>query len=281
MNIGIIGGGVMGEVILSSLIKKRIILPQNIMVSDLELNRLSRLEKRYSIQTTSDNKKIIGFADVILFCVKPQKAKTMMEPLSGMFKEDQVIISIMAGVSLSTIQRETMHKAVVRAMPNVPAIIGEGMTVWMASDQVSDKSCMIVKMIFQAFGVEDSVLTEDMIDAATAVSGSGPAYIFYMAENLMKAAMELGFSAGFAHRLVQQTFRGAMNQWYHTEEEPEALRRSVTSKGGTTEAALNSFKKDEMPEVFSRAIRKAYIRAGQLREIADGKPDPALEETEE
>jgi len=275
MNVGIIGGGVMGEVILSSLIKKRIIKAQDIMVSDLEVERLAHLEKRYQITTTSDNAKLLTQSDITIFCVKPQKAKIMMDPLFGKFGQGQVIISIMAGVSLSTIQRLTGHSAVVRAMPNVPAIIGEGMTAWMASDAVSDRSCMIVKMIFQAFGIEDSVDSEDMIDAATAVSGSGPAYIFYMAENLMKAAMKLGFSAGFAHRLVQQTFRGAMNQWYHTGEEPEALRRSVTSKGGTTEAALNSFKKDEVPEIFVRAIETAYVRAGQLREIADGKPDPA------
>lgn len=275
MRIGILGAGVMGELIAASLLKKHIVAPDEILLSDADVNRLTHLGSRYGVRTSCDNAETVRFGDVLLFCVKPQNSRAMMEPLQGTFRGDQVIISIMAGVSLDTIRRLTGHGAVVRSMPNIPARIGEGMTVWMPSEEVAECHRMIVKMIFQAFGLETCVHEEDLIDAATAVSGSGPAYIFYVAENLMRAAVLLGFSGGEAHRLVQQTFRGAMDLWHETKEEPETLRRSVTSKGGTTAAALREFKKHNTPDIFLAAIRAAYDRARQLREVADGKPDPA------
>ncbi len=274
MRIGIIGAGVMGEVITSSLLKKNILEPGDIMLGDQDISRLTHLEKLYRVKTTRDNHKLLAFSDIVLFCVKPQNSRPMMEELTGRFSDEQIIVSIMAGVSLGTIERLTGHGALVRAMPNIPARIGKGMTVWMASSSVSDKNRMIVKMIFQAFGLEMEVADEDRVDAATAVSGSGPAYIFYTAENLMRAAVDLGFSSGEAHRLVQQTFQGAMDLWVETSDEPETLRRTVTSKGGTTAAALDVFKKRETPRIFSDAIRAAYVRAGELRQVADGEPDP-------
>lgn len=275
MNIGIIGGGVMGQVIISSLLKKNVVSPGEIMISDLNNGRLVFLRNHYNVEFTTDNRELLEFSDIVLFCVKPQKSPEMMAEVQGGFRADQVIVSIMAGVSIGTMERLTGHNAIVRAMPNIPARIGEGMTVWMASPQVNETSCMIVKMIFQAFGLERRVDDEDLVDAATAVSGSGPAYIFYVAENLVNAAMELGFNSEDAQILVQQTFRGAMDLWHKEKESPETLRRSVTSKAGTTEAALKDFKKNRTPEIFSSAIRAAYVRAGQLREVADGKPDPA------
>ncbi|RJO65574.1 MAG: pyrroline-5-carboxylate reductase [Myxococcales bacterium] len=277
MNIGIIGAGVMGEVITSSLLKKNVVAASQIMIADALPEKPAALAKTYGIRHAADNREVTAFADIVIFSVKPQNSRAMMEPLSGAFHEGQVIVSIMAGVSLGTIERLTGHKELVRAMPNIPAKIGEGMTVWIASPSVPDCSKMIVKMIFQAFGLETEVTNEDLIDAATAISGSGPAYIFYVAENLMKSALELGFDNREAHRLVQQTFRGAMDLWHHTGEEPETLRRSVTSKGGTTAAALKTFGERKTPESFSAAIHAAYVRAGQLREIADGKPDPAAD----
>ncbi len=280
MKIGIIGAGTMGEVITSSLLKKRIVARNQIMISDLDISRLTAMESDYEVQTTMDNQKLLEFADVVLLCVKPQNSPAAMATLKGHFRKDQVLVSIMAGVGLTTIGKATGHDLLVRAMPNIPARIGEGMTAWMASEKVSDQSQMIVKMIFQAFGTEIQVHEEDLIDAATAISGSGPAYIFYFAENLMKSAVMLGFSSGAAHRMVQQTFRGAMNLWHETGEEPQKLRRSVTSKGGTTAAALNSFKASETPEVFHRAFTAAYQRAKQLQAIADGQ-QPAEPETDE
>ncbi len=277
MNIGVIGAGTMGEVTTSSLLKKNVVTAEQIMVSDLDEKRREMFSGTYGVRTTTDNAELLIFADIVLFCVKPQNSAAMMQALYGKFREGQVVVSIMAGVSMATVKRLTGHTALVRAMPNIPARIGEGMTVWMASPEVPDHLRMIVKMIFQAFGLESYVETEDMVDAATAVSGSGPAYIFYVAENLMKSAMVLGFDATEAHRLVQQTFKGAMDLWHATGEDPEALRRSVTSRGGTTAAALRHFKQRETDRIFVDAIHEAYVRAQQLREIADGKPDPAQE----
>jgi pyrroline-5-carboxylate reductase len=275
MNIGIIGGGVMGELILSSLLDKHILNSDELWISDQSEERRNQLRDAYSIHTTEDNIALISACEVVLFCVKPQNAAQMMQQLCGRFRTGQVIVSIMAGVSIATIHRLTGHSTIVRSMPNIPARIGEGMTVWLASPDVDDTSRMIVKMIFQAFGLESRVENEDMVDAATAISGSGPAYIFYVAENLMKAAEGLGFSREQAHRLTQQTFRGAMDLWHKTGDDPGKLRLSVTSKGGTTAAALKEFERRDTPAIFQAAIRAAYVRAGQLREVADGKPDLA------
>lgn len=275
MKIGVMGVGVMGQSILDSLLKKAIAAPSDLLAFDARPEALQAAAAKYGIPAAESPEALCREAEIVLFCVKPQNAAAMMEPLNGHFREGQVIVSIMAGVSMETIRRTTGHAAIVRAMPNIPARIGDGMTVWAASPAVSDAACMIAKMIFQAFGLETRVETEDLLDAATAVSGSGPAYIFYMAENLVKAAAELGFDATTAHRLVQQTFRGAMNLWYETGDEPENLRRSVTSKGGTTAAALKVFRERETPALFSDAIRAAYVRAQQLREVADGRSDPA------
>lgn len=274
MNIGIIGGGVMGELILAALRDKHICAAQELWVCDVQSDRVAQLGARYGVHAVTGSGELVEACEVVLVCVKPQNARETLAPLHGRFRPEQVIVSIMAGVSIDTMQELTGHRAIVRSMPNIPARIGEGMTVWLASPEVADVSRMIVKMIFQAFGLESRVESEDMVDAATAISGSGPAYIFYLAENLMKAAEKLGFSREQAHRLTQQTFRGAMDLWHKTGEDPEALRHSVTSKGGTTAAALREFEKRDTPGIFADAIRAAYVRAGQLRDVAAGKPDP-------
>ena len=277
MNIGIIGAGVMGKVITSSLLKKNVVSASEILLSDLSDEKLEDFRSEFGVRIVKDNHELVRESNIVIFSVKPQASPAMMTPLKGCFRTEQVVVSIMAGVSLATMRRLTGHDTLVRAMPNIPARIGQGMTVWMGSPEVSDEQQMIVKMIFQAFGLETQVNDEDLVDAATAVSGTGPAYIFYVAENLMKAAKSLGFENGEAHRMVQQTFKGAMDLWHHTGEEPEALRKSVTSKGGTTAAALKSFGEANTDDIFVNAVRQAYIRAGQLREVADGKPDPAGE----
>ncbi len=273
MKIGIIGAGVMGETFIESLRKRRIVEASDILVSDLGRGRLRELERTFGVETTMDNERIAKEADIIMLCVKPQAAAQALKPLHGLFHEPQIILSIMAGVSLETIRRFTGHSALVRAMPNTPARLGQGMTVWMATSGIPDTYKMIVKMIFQACGEDLEVDEERMIDAATAVSGSGPAYIFYMAENLIRAAEHLGFSAEQAQRLAEQTFLGAMQLWHETKEDPESLRHNVTSKGGTTAAAIAYFEGQKTPEIFTGAIHAAFVRAEELRNLADRDSD--------
>ncbi len=273
MKIGILGAGVMGETFIESLCKRRIVAPGDILVSDLGRGRLRELERKFGVRTTLDNETIVQQTDVVMICVKPQAAAQTLKPLHGLFHEPQVLLSIMAGVSLDTIRRFTGHQALVRAMPNTPARLGLGMTVWMATEEIPDTYRMIVKMIFQACGEDLEVHEEKMIDAATAVSGSGPAYIFYMAENLIRAAESLGFSTEQADRLAQQTFVGAMQLWQETGEDPESLRHNVTSKGGTTAAAIHHFEEGNTPSIFTGAIHAAFVRAEELRNLADADPE--------
>ncbi len=269
MKIGLIGAGVMGEVIADSLTRKEVFSPEEVMLSDIGRGRLDGLEKRFGVLTTMENEDLLAFADVVAVCVKPQNAEVVLRPLKGLFRSDQLLISIMAGVSMDTLTRLTGHERIVRSMPNLPARIGQGMTVWMASPGVSDRLAMVAKMIFQAFGRDLRVDREDLIDAATAVSGSGPAYLFYVAENLVKSGVELGFTEAQSHRLVEQTILGAMNLWSTSGEKASALRQNVTSRGGTTEAALKTFQKHGTPEIFVDALKSAFTRAEELRKLVD------------
>ncbi len=269
MKIGIIGAGVMGEVITDALTLKEVFAPEDIMLSDIGRGRLDGLEKRFGVQTTMENEELLDHSDVVVICVKPQNAEPVLRPLKGRFRPDQLLISIMAGVSSDTLARLTGHECIVRSMPNIPARIGQGMTVWTASGSVSDHFAMVAKMIFQAFGRELQLDEENMVDAATAVSGSGPAYLFYVAENLVKSGVELGFTEAQSHRLVEQTILGAMNLWSTSGEKASALRQNVTSRGGTTEAALKTFQKHNTPEIFVDALQSAYKRAKELRKLVD------------
>ena len=249
MKIGIIGTGVMGEIISGALVEKSIVEKSKLMISDVDIKKLRRLKRFFKIETTLDNNKIINFSDLIVLCVKPQNSKKLLLSLQNKLKEHQFVISIMAGVKLSTLKKYLNHEKIIRSMPNLTAKIGEGMTVWMATKKIENFQKMIAKMIFHSFGKEIEVHSEDLIDAATAVSGTGPAYIYYIAENLMKEAMSLGFGDKNVHKLVQQTFKGAMDLWADTNEKPDVLRHKVTSKSGTTEAAIKFYNKNKLDNI--------------------------------
>jgi len=179
-----------------------------------------------------------------------------------------LMISIMAGVDAAFLSAQLDHPLVVRSMPNLPARIGEGVTVWRPNPEVPDRLRVLARMIFQAFGREVEVEDEDLLDAGTAVSGTGPAYIFFIAENLLEAALHFGFDEAQALKLVRETFRGAMDLWAHTGESPVELRRKVTSKGGTTHAAVTHFQEQDISGIFRAGVRRAYERAKELSELA-------------
>ena len=211
-----------------------------------------------------DNK-LSGFqnSDLIILAVKPQQAEVALGNLPKA-KIDQVFLSIMTGVSIKKISNLVNSKKVARVMPNTPARIGSGMSVWTAAGLFKAEKSFI-KRILQSLGQELEVSSEDLIDKATAVSGSGPAYVFDFASHLIVAAQELGFNEKQARQLVGQTIIGAGSLLIMSEESASDLRKKVTSKGGTTEAAFKVIDKAKLNKIYSKALKVAYKRARELR----------------
>jgi len=264
MNIAFVGGGNMGEAMLAAVLTRALAQPESISVSDVSSSRLDYLKKQYSVTVTSANPEAVSGKDIIILAVKPQNLAELLAELNGRVKPTQLILSIIAGAKISTIFLGLNHNAVVRAMPNTPAQIGEGMSVWTATSDVTDQQKQAAKSILGAMGRELYVDDEAYLDMATAISGSGPAYFFLMVEALVDAAMEIGLPRDMAQELVVQTMLGSGKFIQASGEAPAALRKKVTSPGGTTAAALAQFEKGAFNELVRRAVRDAYERAKEL-----------------
>jgi len=224
----------------------------------------ARLLEPLGCLLTSKPTELVCHSQVIILAVKPQQALIVFEQLAGHLHTGQLIVSVMAGIRVATIQTALHHPAVVRVMPNTPAQVGQGMSVYFVSSGISAHQLDPVMKLLESSGEALAVASEDLIDAATAVSGSGPAYVFFLCEHWMRAAQELGFSEGDASRLVQQTLRGAAALLQTQGVAPSVLREQVTSKGGTTAAALERFRLGKTGESIADGIRCAWARARQL-----------------
>jgi len=264
MKIALIGGGNMGEAMLAAVLAKALAKPESVSVSDVSQPRLEHLKKQYSVTVTPRNPEAISGKDIIILAVKPQNLPELMAELKGKIKSSQLILSIIAGAKIDTISQGLDHGAVVRAMPNTPARVGEGMSVWTATPAVTEEQKQAAKAILGAMGKELYVDDEAYLDMATAVSGSGPAYFFLMVEALVDAAVEIGLPRNTAQELVLQTMLGSGKFIQSSDEAPYALRQKVTSPGGTTAAALNQFEKGGFNELVRRAVKAAYERAKEL-----------------
>ena len=264
MRIAFIGGGVMGEAIIRGMLSTGLGAPDTIVVSDINAERLSRLRHDHAVETCQDNRQAVQHSDVVILAIKPQDLGTVMEELGGSFRQNQLVLSIIAGATLGTIGDGLKHGAVIRAMPNTPAQIGEGITVWTASRQVSPSQKETARSILAALGSEVFVADERLIDMATAVSGSGPAYFFLVMEALIDAAAGIGLPSEVAEKLVVQTALGAARLAQETGKYPSALREMVTSKGGTTEKGLRQLEEGGLRPLIAHAVAAAYERATEL-----------------
>jgi pyrroline-5-carboxylate reductase len=270
MKIAFIGGGNMGEAMLAAVLNN-LPAPHNISVSDISDSRRARIEQKYgggcgatSLTTTSRNLDAIAGKDVIILAVKPQNLPELLAELKGKIGSSQLVLSIIAGVTIAAIAKGLNHQAVARAMPNTPAQIGEGMSVWTATDAVTEKQKKAAGDILGAMGKEIYVSDEADIDRATAVSGSGPAYFFLMVEALVEAAVAIGLPADMAQKLVLQTMLGSGRFIEASGESPAELRKKVTSPGGTTAAALEQFDRGDFSALVKKAVAAAYARAREL-----------------
>jgi pyrroline-5-carboxylate reductase len=271
-----IGPGVMAEAMLAGLIAKQITPPEAILAAGPEPERLTALAQQYGIRTTGDNAAAAAAADVVVLSVKPQRLERVLTGLHGALPTAALALSIVAGATIERLADGLAHTRVVRAMPNTPAQIGEGISVWTASEAVSPAQQTLACRILGAFGVEIFVEEESYLDMATALSGSGPAYVFLFMEAMVDAGVHLGFPRRIAEQLVAQTVRGSVD-YYDQRSDPvhlARLRNQVTSPGGTSAAALYYLEKAGFRTAISRAIWAAYERAQELGGAAKAKrPD--------
>lgn len=262
MNICFIGGGNMATALIGGLLAKGFAAQQ---ISAVEINAETRikLQQEFGVHVETDLTACAGSSDIIVLAVKPQQlrevAKQLAPKLSG-----QLVISIAAGIRAADLSRWTNSQAIVRAMPNTPALIRSGITGMYALPAVSDSQCEEAQEILAAVGETLWLQDEAMLDAVTAISGSGPAYVFYFIEALQRAARELGFNADEARRLSLGTFLGASKLAATSKEDVSVLRARVTSKNGTTERALISMEANRIADQIVQAAKAAQTRAREM-----------------
>jgi pyrroline-5-carboxylate reductase len=260
----VIGPGVMGEAIIAGLIRQQVASADQIIAAGPEQDRLTSLEKEYGIRCTLDNICAASAGDVLLLAVKPQRIQKVLKGLKDKIPASALVISIVAGSSIQDISDGLNHNAVVRAMPNTPAQIGEGITVWTTSSGVSEDQCHLTRSVLGSLGEEIYMEEEEYLDMATALSGSGPAYVFLFMEAMIDAGVHLGFQRRIAEKLVVQTLRGSVNYYDHKKDHAAYLRSEVTSPGGTSAEALYYLEKAGIRTAISRAIWAAFERSREL-----------------
>lgn len=267
--IAFIGPGAMAEAMLGGLIRQNLATPEHLLVSGPRAERGQQLSAKYGVQPFIDNTAAAKLADVVVLSVKPQRLTGVMENLKGTIQKNALVISIIAGATLRKIGKGLSHNTIVRSMPNTPAQIGEGITVWTASATVSTEQKEIARAILGALGQEVFVEDEHYLDMATALSGTGPAYVFMFMEAMIDAGVHMGFPRRIAEQLVVQTIRGSVDFYQTNDVHVAALRNQVTSPGGTSAEALYYLEKAGFRTAISRAIWAAYQRSLEL-----GKEQP-------
>jgi pyrroline-5-carboxylate reductase len=268
-----IGCGVMAEAMIAGLLGKNLVKPAQVAGSHPRSERREELQGKYGIRLFENNRDAIGYdagangkADsaIVILTVKPQRLGAVLGDLKDAIQSDQLVISIVAGARVETIADALQHRSIVRAMPNTPAQIGEGMTVWTATPEVSEAQQAQIHAVFGALGHEMHVEEERMIDMATALSATGPTYTFLVMEALIDAGVHMGFSRHVAEELVLQTMLGSVLFARESRKHPAELRNMVTSPGGTSAEAIYQMEKGSLRTVLSKAVWAAYQRATAL-----------------
>ena len=267
--IAIIGGGAMGRAIIHTLTDSGELDPDNVIASDPIPEQRELLSERYGVSVSADNKEAVKNVDIVVIAVKPQVLPHVMTELKGSIPQNALIFSIVAGMPIKTMRVGFDHEAIIRAMPNTPAQIGEGMTVWTASSAVTESHFAQARTILTAMGKELYVEEEGELDMATAVSGTGPTYVFLLMEALVDAAVHLGFSRRDARELVIQTVEGSVKYAAQSDHHLARMRNLVTSPGGTSAEAIYQLEKGGMRTVLSKAVWAAYQKSRLLGERAE------------
>lgn len=266
--VAFIGAGAMGAAMIGGLAGGDDIDRARMIASDRNEDRLALVRDQFGVRTTLCNREAAREADVVVLAVKPQVLPGVLSELQGGIRQDALTLSIVAGASIGNIASLLKHRAIVRTMPNTPAQVGEGMTVWTATPEVSSEQRTQAGTIIGSLGRQLFVDDERFLDIATAISGTGPAYVFLMMEALIDAAVHLGFSRRDARELVVQTIRGAAIYAQQQPVHPAELRNRVTSPGGTTAEALYQLEKGGFRTIMSKAVHAAFQRSVALGEMS-------------
>lgn len=261
--IGFIGAGNMGQALIKGIIAAGICQPENIFISDIRPARLKLMAEQYHVQPLQTNAELAAKVDTLVLSVKPQNMADVLAEIKSNVRKDALVISIAAGIKTAKIADFLGNVPIVRVMPNTPALVGQGAAALYANPAAADRLDTALK-IFSAVGVAVVVDDEELMDAVTAVSGSGPAYFFLLMQEMIKAATELGLSADTAKQLVLQTAKGAALLAEQGSDSPAELRQKVTSPGGTTEAALKVFADNRFSRLVKSALIAAHNRSRQL-----------------
>jgi pyrroline-5-carboxylate reductase len=261
----------MAEAIIGGLLADRAVAPERLIASHPRRDRRELLAERHGITPVASNADTLTEAEVVVLAVKPQMLTRVMRELAGRLQPDQVVVSIVAGATLRTLVDGLRHGSVVRAMPNTPSQIRRGITVWAASESCTARQRDHARAVLRALGDERQVADEGFVAMATALSGTGPTYLFAVMEALIDAGVHLGFPRELAHDLVVETLIGSAEYAKRSELHPAQLRNAVTSPGGTSAAAIYELEKGRIRTVFSDAVWAAYRRTLELGERLDAE----------
>ncbi len=276
MKVLVIGAGNMGLTYATAIARSGILKKEDLMIYDKSTEVIDRLSKDKENYTAYDNlEDTLPVSDIIMVAVKPYHNENLMTEMKELMNDQQLVISIMAGVTIDTLQEGLGIRKVVRAMPNLPAQVGKGMTSYMAADEISRIELWMVEDLLNSTGKSVRVDSEKFIDASTGISGSGPAYVFYFMESMMEAAKSMGFSYNDRKALVSQTFEGAIELFNKNSLSPESWMKRVASKGGTTQAALDSLDGNDVGQLIHDAAYAAFNRAVEI-----GQEDNEVKEEE-
>lgn len=266
-NVTFVGSGNMAEGILSGIVGQELVPPAQITMTDIREARLAELADTYGVQTSMDNNTAVSQADIIFLAIKPQMLTAVAAPIGDHISPHALVISILAGTTITSLTNTLDHPAVIRAMPNTPAQIGHSMTVWYETTAVSDEQKAEAQQLFQSFGEEIRVAKESYLDMATAINGSGPGYVFLILEAMIDTAVQMGFARPVAEKLVLQTFHGSVQYAQASDLHLVELRNRVTSPGGTTAAGLYAMEKNGLRVALTEGVLAAYRRSQELGQL--------------
>ncbi len=272
--LSVVGAGVMAEAIIAGVLERQLVPSGSIIASHPREDRRRALAEKYGIQVTADNADAARRGDVVVLGIKPQVMAGVLKEIRGSLAPDKLLISIIAGATTQSLRHGLDHGALVRVMPNTPAQISEGVNVWYATPETTETQREQARALLGALGHELRVDDERFVAMATAVSGTGPTYVFMVMEALIDSAVHLGFPRHIAHDLVLETIKGSVAFAERTQKHPAQLRDMVTSPGGTSAAAFYELERGRLRTVLADAVWAAYRRTMSLSESLSAGKDP-------
>ena len=264
MKVLVIGAGNMGFTYSEGMAESPLLNKHKLRIFDTDPKKIEALRKDSRFNVYESLSDCLPQSDIVFIAVKPYHSEDLFSKMKSMLNDDQIIVSLMAGVTIDTIQKKLDAKKVIRTMPNLPAQVGKGVTSYTESDSVSKVEMIMVKTLLNTTGTSIHVDTEKFIDASTGISGSGPAYVFYFMQSMLEAALKMGFSDYDSKVLVSNTFEGAIELFNKNSISPQNWIDRVASKGGTTQAAIDSMEDNNVNELIKEAAYAAFDRAVEL-----------------